>query len=56
MDTYSVSIPMWTGNVDLDLANDSDMQTALLMNKRFEMKNKSDERIHAKGCANNCLA
>ena len=56
MDTYSVSIPIPTGEVDLDLANDADMETAFLMNKRFEMKNKSDDRIHAKGCANNCRA
>jgi len=57
MDTYSVSIPIPTGEVDLALANDADMDIAFLMNKRFEMKNKqSNSRIHAKGCANNCLA
>jgi hypothetical protein len=56
MDTYSVSIPMPTGEVDLALANDADMDIAFLMNKRFEMKDKQNSRIHAKGCANNCRA
>jgi len=57
LDTYSFSIPVPTGEVDLNINGvDADLEQALLMNKRFEMKNKFDGRIHSKTCANNCKA